>query len=217
MKHFLLRFMIAALLVSAGCRGSDPPAAEPDDGTTLPLTVIREATDSDAAGSSAGTPFENTAGASAGTPAAMPSETPTGRVYDSSTVVGQTYALADILDFSIPENAAKVTVTYRGTGTGGRTEEWDRDGFIQTLAALKPFTVTALTAEGIDLASFPTEKAAFIECAAEDGSVSRFSVLKTVNALYFSFDWTLLKGESLDDPGLLFRLNGEYDGIFPEA
>ncbi len=209
MKHFLLLFMIAALLLSAGCGGIDPPETEPDDETTLPLTVVRESTDSDAAGSSAGTPSGNTAGVSA--------ETPTGRVYDNSGGVGQTYALSDILDFSIPENAAKVTVTYRGTGTGSRTEEWDRDGFIQTLAALKPFTVTVMTAAGIDLAAFPTEKAAFIECAAADGSVSRLSALKTVNALYFSFDWTLLKGESLDDPGLLFRLNGEYGGIFPDA
>ena len=206
MKHFLLLFMIAALLASVGCAGIDSPAADPNAGTTLPLTVVHDAAEGDAA-----------AGASAGTPAVTPSETPTGREYDSSGIVGQTYALADILDFSIPENAAKVTVSYRGTGTGGRTEEWDRDDFVQTLAALKPFTVTALTAEGIDLASFPTEKAAFIECAAEDGSVSRFSVLKTVNALYFSFDWTLLKGDALDDPGLLFRLNGEYGGFFPDA
>lgn len=209
MKHFLLLFMVAALLASAGCGGIASPATDTDPGTTLPLTVVHDATEGDAAGSSAG--------ASPGISIETPSETPTGREYDSSGVIGQTYALSDILDFSIPENAAKVTVSYRGTGTGSRTEEWDRDGFIQTLAALKPFTVTALTAEGIDLASFPTEKAAFIEFEGADGNVSRFSVLKTVNALYFSFDWTLLKGESLDDPGLLFRLNGEYGGIFPEA
>lgn len=209
MKYYLILFIIAALLLSAGCGGIGSPATDTDEGTTLPLTVVREATEGDAA--------ESSAGASPGIPIEAPSETPTGREYDSSGVIGQTCALSDILDFSLLENAAKITVSYRGTGTGSRTEEWDRDSFAQTLTALKPFTVTVMTAAGIDLAAFPTEKAAFIECAAADGSVSRFSALKTVNALYFSFDWTLLKGEELDDPGLLFRLNGEYDGIFPEA
>ena len=197
MKRFLIcpACLLMAAMLLCGCRNNDPPATDTDAARTPPLTVVRIATDGDAA----------------------PDETPTGRTFDSSGVVGRVCRVEDIVDFARLEAAETATVSYRGTGTGGRNETLSPTQREELLAALKSLTVTVATAEEADLASFPAEQAAYYEWTAAEGGVLRFSALKTAEALYFSFDWNLLAGEELDDPALLFRLNGDEGTlIFPE-
>ncbi len=197
MKRFLIcpACLLMAAMLLCGCRNNDPPATDTDAARTPPLTVVRIATDGDAA----------------------PDETPTRRTFDSSGVVGRVCRVEDIVDFARLEAAETATVSYRGTGTGGRNETLSPTQREELLAALKSLTVTVATAEEADLASFPAEQAAYYEWTAAEGGVLRFSALKTAEALYFSFDWNLLAGEELDDPALLFRLNGDEGTlIFPE-
>ena len=196
MKRFLIcpACLLMAAMLLCGCRNNEPPATDTDAART-PLTVVRMAADGDAA----------------------PDETPTGRAFDSSGVIGQVCRLEDIVEFARLEAAGTATVSYRGTGTGGRNETLSPTQREALLAALKSLTVTVTTAEEADLASFPAEQAAYYEWTAAEGGVLRFSALKTAEALYFSFDWNLLAGEELDDPALLFRLNGDEGTlIFPE-
>lgn len=197
MKRFLIcpACLLMAAMLLCGCRNNEPPATDTDAARTPPLTVVRMAADGDAA----------------------PDETPTGRTFDSSGVVGQVCRLEDIVDFARLEAAETATVSYRGTGTGGRNEALSSAQREELLAALKSLTVTVTTAAEADLASLPTEQAAYYEWTVAEGGVLRFSALKTAEALYFSFDWNLLAGEELDDPALLFRLNGDEGTlIFPE-
>lgn len=196
MKRFLIcqACLLMAAMLLCGCRNNEPPATITDAART-PLTVVRMAADGDA----------------------TPDETPTGRTFDSSGVIGQICRLEDIVEFARLEAAETATVSYRGTGTGGRNEALSPAQREELLAALKSLTVTVTTAEEADLASFPAEQAAYYEWTAAEGGVLRFSALKTAEALYFSFDWNLLAGEELDDPALLFRLNGDEGTlIFPE-
>ena len=196
MKRFLIcpACLLMAAMLLCGCRNNEPPATDTDAART-PLTVVRMAADGDAA----------------------PDETPTGRAFDSSGVIGQVCRLEDIVEFARLEAAGTATVSYRGTGTGGRNKTLSPAQREELLAALKSLTVTVATAEEADLASFPAEQAAYYEWTAAEGGVLRFSALKTADALYFSFDWNLLAGEELDDPALLFRLNGDEGTlIFPE-
>ena len=196
MKRFLIcpACLLMAAMLLCGCRNNEPPATDTDAART-PLTVVRMAADGDA----------------------TPDETPTGRTFDSSGVIGQICRLEDIVEFARLEAAGTATVSYRGTGTGGRNETLPPTQREALLAALKSLTVTVTTAEEADLASFPAEQAAYYEWTAAEGGVLRFSALKTADALYFSFDWNLLAGEELDDPALLFRLNGDEGTlIFPE-
>ncbi len=155
MKRFLIcpACLLSAAMLLCGCRNNEPPATDTDAART-PLTVVRIATDGDAA----------------------PDETPTGRTFDSSGVVGRTCRLEDIVDFARLEAAGTATVSYRGTGTGGRNETLSPTQREELLAALKSLTVTVATAAEADLASLPTEQAAYYEWTAAEGGVLRFSL-----------------------------------------
>ncbi len=199
MKCFIS--LLLALAICAALAACQKQAASPEEttGATEPTAAVSSdcrATATDA---------EITSG----------DTTPTGRVYHTDErVFSVTYKLDQIVDFALLENAVSVTADMRGTGTANRKLSLDENAVAELLQLLRSFRVTPVAAS--DTSADKPEQAAYFEWTEEDGTVHRFSALKTEIACYLAFTWELLTGEELDDPALLFRIDeGEQtDGIF---
>ena len=142
-------------------------------------------------------------------------EVSTGRVYHTDErVFSLSYQLEQILDFALLEKAVSVTADVRGTGTENRKLSLDENAVGVLLQLLKSFHVTPVAAS--DTAADKPEQAAYFEWTEKDGTVHRFSALKTETACYLAFSWELLTGEELDAPALLFRVEDveQTDGLF---
>ncbi len=202
MKRARLLLPVMMVLLLTGCRH---PTAPPEEMSTAelspPLTVIH-ATQTDA-----GEQTEEEA------PSA---ESPTGNTYDSDGVIGQSYLLSDIVDFDLLENAARITADYRDVAFDRQIsrEEWNPDEAAVLLPLLR--TVSAEAVASVDTANDPAILAVYFEAPSQEGAIHRFAVMQTATAYYLSFDWTLLRGEELDDPSLLFRVEDRrLSGFFP--
>ena len=191
-RVFALHLALAVCAALAACQKQAAPPAH-TSGTTEPTTTVNSdcrATATDA-------------------------EVPTGRVYHTDErVFSLTYQLEQILDFALLESAVSVTADVRGTGTENRKLSLDENAVGVLLDLLRSFRVTPVAAS--ETAADKPEQAAYFEWTEEDGTIHRFSALKTETACYLAFTWELLTGEELDDPALLFRIDeGEQtDGIF---